>query len=76
MTTARYLMIVSEALAGVALISSILLPKNLDLGVRVSSQMGIGIPVRWFVPLFLIVMAGLTGAGSLMKMYWSLAHHG
>ena len=75
MSTARYLMIITEVLAGVALISSFLLPRNFDLGVRISSQMSIGIPVRWFVPLFLIVIAGLTGAGSLMKMYWSLAHH-
>lgn len=75
MSTARLLMIISEVLAGVALISSFLLPKKLDFAFRVSSQMSIGIPVRWFLPLFLIVIAGLTSAGSLMKMYWSLAHH-
>ncbi len=74
MSTARLLMVISELLAGVGLISSFLLPKNADIGFRVSSQMGIGIPVRWFVPLFLIVIAGLVGAGSLTKMYWSLAH--
>ncbi len=75
MSTARFLMIISEVLAGIALISSFLLPKDSDLAFRVSSQMSIGIPVRWFVPLFLIVIAGLTGAGSLIKMYWTLAHH-
>ena len=75
MSTARLLMIISEVLAGVAIISSFLLPKNFDFAFRASSQMSIGIPVRWFVPLFLIVIAGVTSASSLLRMYWSLAHH-
>ena len=42
MSTARLLMIVSEALAGGALICSFVIPKDLDFGFRVSSQMSIG----------------------------------
>jgi len=74
MPTARLLMIISEVLAGVAIVCSFLLPRNFDFAFRISSQMSIGIPVRWLVPLFLIVTAGVTGAASLLRMYWSLAH--
>ena len=70
----RLLIIISELLAGVAIISSFLLPKNFDFAFPVSSQMSIGIPVRWLVPLSLLVIAGLTSASSLLRMYWSLAH--
>jgi hypothetical protein len=69
-------MIISEGLAGVATICAFLLPNDFDFGFRVSSQMSIGIPVRWFVPLSLIVLAGVAAAASLLKMYWSLSRHG
>jgi hypothetical protein len=68
-------MIVGEALAGAAIVSSLMLPKSLDLGFRVSSQLTVGLPARWCVPVLLLVLAGIASASSLLKMCWTLAHH-
>ncbi len=74
MNAARALMLASEILVAVALIARILLPTNLDLGFRVSSETAIGIPIRWFIPLFLISVAGVCSIAALLKMYLALAH--
>ena len=56
MTTARFLMIASEMLVGVALIAHMFLPTTFDVALHVSDRI-IGIPIRWFIPLMLISVA-------------------
>lgn len=75
MNLARLLMIASEVLVGVALISQYLLPMSFDVSFRVSADTHIGIPIRWLVPLLLISGAGVFSMTALFKMYWTLAHH-
>jgi len=75
MTLARLLMITSEVLVAVALLGRFLLPTNFDITFRISANAGIGIPIRWFLPLLLISGAGLFSTTALLKMYWTLAHH-
>jgi len=73
MTTARFLMFASEALVGVALITHIFLPANFAIAFTVSDR-AVGIPIRWFVPLLLISVAGVFSTAALVKMGWTLAH--
>jgi hypothetical protein len=73
MMTARFLMIASEILVGVALIANLFLPTTLGVTFHVSDRY-IGIPVRWFIPLLLISVAGTFSTASLLKMGWTLAH--
>jgi len=73
MTTARFLMIASEMLVGVALIAHIFLPTTFDVALHVSDRI-IGIPIRWFIPLLLTSVAGILSTAALVKMGWSLAH--
>lgn len=73
MTTARFLMITSEILVGAALLAHMLLPTNLGVSLHISDR-SIGIPIRWFIPLLLITMAGALSAAALLKMGWTLAH--
>jgi CBS domain containing-hemolysin-like protein len=78
MPTHRFLAIASETLVGVALLAQILLPILLptDIGITfsVSSQRMIAIPIRWFLPLLLISVAGALSAAALLKIYWTLVH--
>jgi hypothetical protein len=76
MTTARFLMIASETLAGAALIAQMFLPTNVGVTFTVSTDRVIAIPIRWFVPLLLIIVAGALGAAALIKMGCTLAHVG
>ena len=73
MATARFLMIASEILVGVALIAHMFLPTTFDVALTVSDK-SIGIPIRWFIPLLLISVAGAFSTASLIKMGWTLAH--
>jgi hypothetical protein len=70
---ARFLMIASETLVGVALITHIFLPTTFDIAFTVSDR-SIGIPIRWLIPLSLITVAGVFSAAALLKMGWTLAH--
>jgi hypothetical protein len=65
---------ICQLVAGVGLISYFLLPRNMEISFHVSSNLGVGLPLRWCVSVALITIAGLIGIGSLMKMYWSLTH--
>jgi hypothetical protein len=73
MTTARFLMIASEALVGVALIANMFLPTTFVVAFHVSDR-SFGIPIRWFIPLLLISMAGAFSTAALLKMVWTLTH--
>jgi len=74
MTTARFLMMASEILVGVALIAHVFLPTNFSVAFTVSADRAIGIPIRFFVPLLLISLAGVFSTVALAKMAWTLAH--
>ena len=74
MFKAPMMMVICEALAAVGLLSYVLFPRNVDLGLRVSSELTVGLPLRWCVSVALIATAGLIGIGSLVKAYWVLAH--
>jgi hypothetical protein len=73
MTTARFLMIASEILVGVALIAHMFLPTTFGVSFHVSDR-SVGIPIRWFVPLLLISVAGILSTAALLRMGWTLAH--
>jgi hypothetical protein len=70
MNLARLLMIASEVLVGVVLISQYLLPMSFDVSFRVSVDTHVGIPTRWLVPLLLISAAGVFSMTALFKMGW------
>lgn len=61
MTTARFLMIASKTLVGVALVTHMFLPITFDMAFHVSDR-NVGIPIRWFI------------TAALLKMGWTLAH--
>ena len=73
MNVARFLMITSEALAGVGIVSHFLLPTSWEVAYHVSPRLDVGIPIRWFVPLALISLAGAFSIASLWKMCIALA---
>ncbi|HVO64387.1 MAG TPA: hypothetical protein VMT53_25935 [Terriglobales bacterium] len=75
MNIARVLMVGSETLVTVALLTRILLPSNLDVSFRLSAEMTIGIPARWFVPLLLIGGAGILSIVALLTFFHTLTHH-
>ncbi len=74
MNTAKLLMMLSEVLVVGAIVAHIVLPASLGVSLTVSANRIIGIPIRWFVPLFLISIAGALSATALVKMVWALAH--
>ena len=75
MDTALRLMTISEILVGIALITRFLSPSGVSISFTLLwAHASIGIPVRWFLPLVLIVVAGVFSATALIKMVWSLAH--
>ncbi|MGZ4732917.1 MAG: hypothetical protein ACXVZH_12315 [Terriglobales bacterium] len=75
MNSARVLMIISETLVTIALLTRILLTSNFDISFRLSAETLIGIPVRWFVPLLLISGAGILSIAALLTFFWTLSHH-
>lgn len=73
MSTALRLMTISEVLVGIALVSRFLLPTGLNVSFTLLwAHTSIGIPIRWFVPLFLITIAGICSGIALTKLGWSL----
>jgi hypothetical protein len=74
MTTARFLMIASETLVGAALVAHMFLPTTFAITFAVSADRIIAIPVRWFVPLLLISVAGAFSTAALVKMGLAMAH--
>jgi hypothetical protein len=72
-STALRLMTISEVLVGIALVSRFLLPTGLNVSFTLLwAHTSIGIPIRWFVPLFLITIAGICSGIALTKLGWSL----
>jgi hypothetical protein len=56
-----------------ALLAHMFLPTTFDMAFHLSDR-SIGVPVRWFIPLLLISMAGILSTAALLKMGWTLAH--
>jgi hypothetical protein len=74
MDTTLRLMTASEIIVGIALVLSFFLPTGTSISFIVSPHRMIGFPIRWFVPLLLITVAGLCSATALAKMAWSMIH--
>ena len=75
MATALRLMTMSEVLVGIALVSRFLLPAGPNISFTLLwAHTSIGIPIRWFIPLFLITVAGICSGVALIKLAWSLGH--
>lgn len=73
MGTGKAVMLVAETLAVVAVAIQFLLPRETVIAVTIA-QKGLGLPIRWVVPLLLIAMAGALSLIALLMMYWRLAH--
>jgi hypothetical protein len=73
MGTGRLLMVISETLAVVAVLTQFFLPTGMGISLHLAHR-AIVLPVRWVVPLLLISVAGATSLTALFNMYWRLAH--
>jgi len=73
MTTARFLMIARETLVVVALIAQLFLRTNIGVTFHLGDRI-IALPIRWFVPLLLISVAGAFGTVALVNVVWTLTH--
>ena len=73
MGVARVVMLVAEILAVVAMAIQFLPPSETIIVFTVAHK-GIGLPIRWVVPLLGIVMAGALSSTALLAIYWRLAH--
>jgi hypothetical protein len=73
MGAGRLLMVISETLAVVAVLTQFFLPTGMGVSLYFAHR-AIGLPVRWVVPLLLISVAGALSLASLFDMYWRLAH--
>jgi hypothetical protein len=73
MGTGKFLMLISETLAVVAVATQFLLPAGTDLDLHLAHRY-VGLPLRWVVPLLLISIAGALSAAALFNMCWRLAH--
>jgi hypothetical protein len=73
MVTARFLMIASETLLGVALIAQFVLRTNIGVTFHLGDRT-IALPIRWFVPLLLISVAAAFSTVALANMVWTLTH--
>ena len=75
MGTALRLMTLSEILVGVALVARFFFPSGVNVSVTfLWTHAAIAIPIRWFVPLILITLAGVRSATALLKLVWAVAH--
>jgi len=66
-------MIISEALALVAVAIQFILPNAVGISLH-GTHKTIALPIRWVVPLLLISIAGVLSLAALFNMYWRLAH--
>jgi hypothetical protein len=74
MLKAQMLIVICEVVAGIGIVSYFFAPENMAISVRTSSQLSVGLPLRWCLSAGLIATAGLIGIVSLIRAYWTLAH--
>jgi hypothetical protein len=66
-------MIASETLVGLALIGQLFLRTNIGVTFLLGDRI-IALPIRWFVPLLLISVAGAFSTVALVNLVWTLTH--
>lgn len=74
MLKAQTLIVICEVVAAIGIVSYFFAPQNMAISVRASSQLSVGLPLRWCLSAALIAAAGLIGIVSLVRAYWMLAH--
>jgi len=74
MGTGWKLMVTAETLAAVGVIARFVLPNEWGVNFTISAHRLIALPIRWFVPLLLISIAGMLSIAGLLSMFWSAAH--
>jgi hypothetical protein len=70
----RYLVIACEATVLLAVVGRFLLPSKIDISFAVAPHTHVGIPVRLFVPLLLIALAGAMSAFTLARAVLVMMH--
>ena len=73
MGTGKTLMLVAEILAVTPVAVQFLLPGEVGITLDIGHKV-LGLPIRWFVPLLLISLAGALSMVALFALYWRLAH--
>ena len=73
MGSGRTLMLVAETLAVFAVAVQFVLPLEIGISITIGHR-GLGLPIRWVLPLTLISIAGALSVVALVSMYWRLAH--
>ena len=73
MGTGKTLMLVAEILAVTPVAVQFLLPGEVGITLHIGHKV-LGLPIRRFVPLLLISLAGALSMVALFALYWRLAH--